>query len=87
MYFLKEIDVGFLSLSIKFTQNSSACQALRLWGRKKGDKEEGTLVNCSPQLIVLRNNCSCKTKDHFRKPASRKRELEGSSNPFRDEDT
>lgn len=35
-------------------------------GKKEGEEVESRIVPL--QLALLSNNCSCKTKDHFRKP-------------------
>ena len=57
---------SFPSLSITFIQNKSACQDRRLWGGKGGGAAMLWIVFL--QLVLLSNNCSCKTKDHFRTP-------------------
>lgn len=60
---------SFPSLPIISIQNNSTCQDRRLWGGKKEESREEVMSGIVPlQLVLLSNNCSCKTKDHFRKP-------------------
>lgn len=58
MNFIKEINVGFLSLSIKFIQNNSICQDRRLWERKRdcGKRycwELFPAANISPEQLFM----------------------------------